>query len=1064
MIRRSNISLSMALLILLLCRVSSAQSLPTFTLGDRIACRTAVERVYWQHRTMTQSNAAVTMLAFEESVPAAVIQREAENAVLKSAALERFWGIAITGAQLQAELDRMAANSKAPEVLAELFAAVGGDPQKAAECIARPLLVDRLVQTYYSSDERFHGDLKARALSELATGVLRNTSGQYREIEWHRGQGTSAELGVVQLASADFDARVADLKRSMAGPSGENFLGASSLHEDSNRFYAVSVLALEDSRLRIASVEWQKTPFETWWAGVREQLPIQAVDSAFNYTLPHVAPNANCRDDSWKNTLQLLDPRYWHTAIWTGTEMIVWGGMSDVGTIYNDGSRYNPATDTWTLISAKGAPSGRTAHSSVWTGREMVVFGGGADKTGGRYNPATDTWRPTSTTGAPIGQQYSSVVWTGKEMIVWGGILFSPVNTGGRYNPQTDTWTAMAPAPLAPRAYTPAVWSGAEMLVWAGYDVTIGELYNDGARYNPSTNTWKKITTSSAPNARYWHTAVWTGSEMIVWGGVNYPSYDLSGGRYNPVSDTWAPTSLSNPPSLRWLHNAAWTGKEMVIQGGTPANPAGARYNPVTDTWIATNPKNAAVNGQGSTAVWTGREMIVWGGLDDNGVFHSEGARYNPVRDSWLRTSTMNVPSARGLHSALWTGSEMIVWGGFAGAFPNTGGRYDPATDSWKTTSTFGAPAGRENTAAVWTGSEALYWGGDPDSYPHGTGGRYNPVTDTWKLISTTNAPIQRYAHTGVWTGTEFIIFGGVIWDDQGWRYNPATDSWKTTSLGNTPGARDHHVAEWSGTEMIVWGGFIYSLTSPIGSRYNPVTDTWTPVVTAGAPKTRIWAVDGWTGREMIVWGGLDVSTGSDLNDGGRYNPATNTWTKTTLTGAPTPREAQGVWSGKELLLWGGTNDSSGGRYNPSSDSWKKTTLLNAPFVRGGGRWSTVWTGNQMIIWGGIIETQQGNLYCASGQPNIAPVAADDSYSVVSGKQLVVGVKSSVLRNDSDANNDSLTATAVTKPANGTGQFYSNGAFKYKPNAGFRGADTFTYQASDGLAASNIATVTIAVQ
>lgn len=1064
MTRRLNISLVVALLIPLLCGVSAAQSSSTFSLGDRIACRTAVEQVYWEHRLKNQSGAAASKLSFEESVPSEVIQRNAEDAVLKSAALERFWGVSITGAQLQAELDRMASNSKAPEVLAELFAAVGNDPQRAAECLARPLLVDRLIQTYYSRDERFHGALKARALSELATGELRNSSGQYREIEWRRGHGTSTKPGVIHLTSADFDARVRDLTRSLAGSSGKNPLGAPRLREDSNRFYAVSVLALENSRLQIGSVEWEKTPLENWWTGVREQLPMQVSDSAFTYTLPQVAPNANCRDDSWKNTLQLLDPRYWHSAVWTGTEMIVWGGMSDVGTIYNDGSRYSPATDTWAPVSAKGAPSARTAHSAVWTGREMVLFGGTGDKTGGRYNPTTDTWRHTSTIGAPIGQQYSSVVWTGKEMIVWGGILFSPVNTGGRYNPQTDTWTAIAPAPLAPRAYTPAVWSGTEMLVWAGYDVTMGQLYNDGARYNPATNTWKKISTSTAPNARYWHTAVWTGSEMIVWGGINYPTYDLSGGRYNPATDSWTPTSLSNPPSLRWLHAAAWTGKEMVIQGGSPANATGGRYNPATDTWNATNPTNAAVNGQGSTAVWTGREMIVWGGLDDNFVFHSDGARYNPSRDSWLRTSTMNVPAARGLHSALWTGSEMIVWGGFAGGFPNTGGRYDPATDSWKSTSTIGAPAGRENVAAVWTGSEAMYWGGDPDAYPQGTGGRYNPVTDTWKLITTTNAPIQRYAHTGVWTGTEFIIFGGVVWDDQGWRYNPASDAWKSTTLTNSPGSRDHHVAEWTGNEMIVWGGFIYSLTSPVGSRYNPTTDTWTPVATSGAPKTRIWSVDGWTGSEMIVWGGQDVSSGSALNDGGRYNPATNSWTKTTLTGAPSPREAQGVWSGKELLLWGGTNDSSGGRYNPASDSWKKTTLVNAPSVRGGGRWSTVWTGNQMIIWGGIIETQKGSLYCASGQPNIAPVAASDSYSVAAGKQLVVGVKSSVLLNDSDGNSDPLTATAVTKPVNGAVQFYSNGAFIYKPNAGFTGADTFTYRASDGLASSNAATVTIAVQ
>src|ERR1043166_6690545 len=266
MIWRLNISLAMALLILLLNEVSSAQSSSIFTLGDRIACRTAVEQVYWRHRTGLQGDSA-SKLSFEESVPTGIIQRGAEDTVLKSIALERFWGVAITGAHLQAELDRMAANSKAPEVLAELFAAVGNDPQKAAECLARPLLVDRLIQTHYSSDERFHGALKARAMSELATGELRNSSGQYREIEWRRGHGTSTKPGVIHLTSADFDARVHDLTRSLAGSSGKNPLGAPRLREDSNRFYAVSVLALENSRLHIASVEWEKTPFETWWAG-----------------------------------------------------------------------------------------------------------------------------------------------------------------------------------------------------------------------------------------------------------------------------------------------------------------------------------------------------------------------------------------------------------------------------------------------------------------------------------------------------------------------------------------------------------------------------------------------------------------------------------------------------------------------------------------------------------------------------------------------------------------------------------------------------------------------------
>ena len=96
----------------------------------------------------------------------------------------------------------------------------------------------------------------------------------------------------------------------------------------------------------------------------------------------------------------------------------------------------------------------------------------------------------------------------------------------------------------------------------------------------------------------------------------------------------------------------------------------------------------------------------------------------------------------------------------------------------------------------------------------------------------------------------------------------------------------------------------------------------------------------------------------------------------------------------------------------PSTDSWRPTTLVDAPEVSFGGRWSTVWTGSQMIIWGGYVETQQGSLYCASGTPNAAPVASDDSYTAPANKQLVVGLKSGVLLNDTDANGDPLAAKA----------------------------------------------------
>ena len=619
---------------------TAAQGAPAaMSLDDRVRCQEAIERVYWNHRSLAPE------LSFAQSLPQAILRQRAEDSLLKGAALRQFWQVTVSPQQLQAELDRMAANSQSPARLRELFAALGNDPMQAAECLARPALLDRLIRTEYAHDPRLHGAAKSAAARELEPG-----------------------------------------------------------------------------------------DFEAWWSETRGQLAPEAAATGFDYRLPVVAGTA-CADDSWTPTLQLLDPRYWHTAVWTGSEMIVFGGMSAVGTIYGDGSRYDPATDTWQLLPAVGSPGARQSHVAVWTGTEMVVWGGRADASGGRYNPATNSWSPTAIANAPQPRVNASVVWTGTEMFVWGGEGNTGLlNSGGRYDPSSNSWTPMATAPLLPRAYHSAVWTGSEMIIWAGYNVHIGQLYGDGARYSPTTNSWSPVAATDAPDARCYHTAVWTGTEMIVWGGANEPAYDQSGGRYDPATDTWTPTSLVDAPSQRSFHAAVWTGSEMIVQGGSFNVVAGGRYDPVTDTWTATNPVSSANNGQGITAVWTGTEMIVWGGLDDDFLFHYDGGRYDPELDLWHPTGTMNVPAARGLHAAAWTGSEMIIWGGsgWGGTLP-PGGSYDPATDSWRSVSTVGAPISAEK--AVWTGTEAIFWGAVQD------GGRYNPTTDSWSLINPTNAP-----------------------------------------------------------------------------------------------------------------------------------------------------------------------------------------------------------------------------------------------------------------------------------------------------------------------------------
>src|SRR5439155_7530559 len=127
--------------------------------------------------------------------------------------------------------------------------------------------------------------------------------------------------------------------------------------------------------------------------------------------------------------------------------MLMWGGYA--GSKYNlplGVVRYNPSTDTWKQSFASGAPAGRTGHTAVWTGTSMIVWGGtnGTSPlgTGGLYDPATDTWTATSTgTNVPSARRGATAVWTGSVMVVWGGTDNSTYpTTGGRYNPSTNTW------------------------------------------------------------------------------------------------------------------------------------------------------------------------------------------------------------------------------------------------------------------------------------------------------------------------------------------------------------------------------------------------------------------------------------------------------------------------------------------------------------------------------------------------------------------------------------------------------------------------------------------------
>jgi hypothetical protein len=93
---------------------------------------------------------------------------------------------------------------------------------------------------------------------------------------------------------------------------------------------------------------------------------------------------------------------------------------------------------------------------------------------------------------------------------------------------------------------------------------------------------------------------------------------------------------------------------------------------------------------------------------------------------------------------------------------------------------------------------------------------------------------------------------------------------------------------------------------------------------------------------------------------------------------------------------------------------------------------------------------------------NTAPVANSDVYNLTTllGTVLPLSVGApGVLANDTDINGDSLTAVLVGSPSHGSLSFNANGSFTYTPDLLYSGSDSFTYQATDGIALGNVATV-----
>lgn len=319
-----------------------------------------------------------------------------------------------------------------------------------------------------------------------------------------------------------------------------------------------------------------------------------------------------------------------------------------------------------------------------------------------------------------------AAAWTGRQLVVWGGgsgrasederANWHPSGAGAAYDPATNRWVVLPPAPIPARLGATAVWSGREVLIWGGA-AGDAEFFGDGAAYDPATRRWRVL--PPAPiGARTDHEATWTGREMFLWGGIQ---------RCCPIDSE--------------LHD-----------------PAAAAYDPATNQWRRAADVPAPWSGDDGTAVTLaeGDRPLIWrrGRLGAPATAAAEvwgevtGLQPPPVATDTAVPATTGDPLAM----ATVAGGEVFTWTGRSGQLRGLAWR--PSDATWRRTATLEAQRGGTVTA------------GGPGQIYAAVGQsarilRYSVADDRWDELPLPPIP-TRSAAVLAWTGDALLFWGGV--------------------------------------------------------------------------------------------------------------------------------------------------------------------------------------------------------------------------------------------------------------------------------------------------------------
>ncbi|MEX1309108.1 MAG: hypothetical protein AB1Z65_01690, partial [Candidatus Sulfomarinibacteraceae bacterium] len=289
------------------------------------------------------------------------IAANVEKSLLYESVLRELWGDVLTPGSIQAEMDRIATETLHPDLLRDVFRALDNDGSLIAECFVRPRLAERLVRERYENDPEIHAATRRAAESLLVSGrssdELESAGAVVSELIWRaRGveSGSTATTGPAAhellVSPSEFSALVGRIEKAFGSLDTLSHTGFSGPAETDSGFVAISVRDYSEHILWVSSAVWPKRPFDLWFDEQRSRFRPEEPAPA-DYTSPAVKTKSFCIDNTWEPTSTVDAPANVNNnaKVWTGAELIVWGGGNFPGT--NVGGRYDLGTNTWTATS-----------------------------------------------------------------------------------------------------------------------------------------------------------------------------------------------------------------------------------------------------------------------------------------------------------------------------------------------------------------------------------------------------------------------------------------------------------------------------------------------------------------------------------------------------------------------------------------------------------------------------------------------------------------------------------------------------------------------------------------